>query len=77
MEGFLKREAVSPSLLDRSVTIAVEGVEGEKGRHVGKIVFISPVVEPNDRTQRIVAEVDNAQGLLGPGLRAKMIIHAR
>ncbi len=77
VEGFLKREAVSPSLLDRSVTIAVEGVEGEKGRHVGKIVFISPVVEPNDRTQRIVAEVDNAQGLLGPGLRAKMIIHAR
>lgn len=75
VEGFVKREAVSASLLDRSVTIVVEGVEGDKGRHVGKVVFISPVVEPNDRTQRIVAEVDNAQGLLGPGLRAKMIIH--
>jgi multidrug efflux pump subunit AcrA (membrane-fusion protein) len=77
VEGFLKRESVSPSLLERTVTIAVEGVEGDRGRHVGKIVFISPVVEPNDRTQRIVAEVDNSQGLLGPGLRAKMIIHAR
>ena len=77
VEGFLKREAISPSLLDRGVTILVEGGEGEKERHIGKIVFISPVVEPNDRTQRIVAEVDNSNGLLGPGLRAKMIIHAR
>ena len=77
VEGFLKREAVSPSLLDRSVSIVVEGGEAEKARHPGKIVFISPVVEPNDRTQRIVAEVDNSKGLLGPGLRAKMIIHVR
>ncbi len=77
VEGFLKRDSISPSLLDRGVTILVEGGEGEKERHFGKIVFISPVVETNDRTQRIVAEVDNAKGLLGPGLRAKMIIHAR
>lgn len=77
VEGFLKREAISPNMLDRSVTILVEGVEGDKGQHVGKIVFISPVVESNDRTQRIVAEVENTKGLLGPGLRAKMIIHAR
>ncbi|MDX1926269.1 MAG: efflux RND transporter periplasmic adaptor subunit [Pirellulaceae bacterium] len=77
VEGFLKRESVSPALLDRSVTIAVEGDEDDKVRHVGKIVYISPVVEPNDRTQRIVAEVDNSRGLLGPGLRAKMIIQAR
>lgn len=77
VEGFLKRDSVSTLLLDRSVSIVVEGGEGEKERHIGKIVFISPVVEPNDRTQRIVAEVDNSKGLLGPGLRAKMIIHAR
>lgn len=77
VEGFLKRDAVSPALLDRGVSIVVEGGVGEKVRHLGKIVFISPVVEPSDRTQRIVAEVDNSKGLLGPGLRAKMIIHAR
>jgi multidrug efflux pump subunit AcrA (membrane-fusion protein) len=77
VEGFLKRESVSPSLLDRSVSIVVEGGEVEKIRHPGKIVFISPVVEPNDRTQRIVAEIDNSKGLLGPGLRAKMMIQAR
>lgn len=77
VEGFVKRDAITTSLLDRSVTILVEGAEGEKDRHPGKIVFVSPVVEPNDRTQRIVAEVDNAKGILGPGLRARMIIHAR
>lgn len=77
VEGFVKRELASSSLVDRTVTIVVEGVEGEKGRHSGKVVFLSPVVEPNDRTQRIVAEVDNSRGLLGPGLRAKMIIHTR
>ena len=59
------------------MTIIVEGGEGEKEQHLGKIVFISPVVESNDRTQRVVAEVDNSKGHLGPGLRAKMIIHAR
>ncbi|MEQ1824356.1 MAG: efflux RND transporter periplasmic adaptor subunit [Pirellula sp.] len=77
VEGFLKRDAVSPTLLERTVTIIVEGGAGESERHVGKIVFISPVVESNDRTQRIVAEVDNSKGHLGPGMRAKMIIHAR
>jgi multidrug efflux pump subunit AcrA (membrane-fusion protein) len=77
VDGFIKRELASNSLVDRTVTIAVEGEAGEKGQHLGKVVFISPVVEPNDRTQRIVAEVDNARGLLGPGLRAKMIIHTR
>lgn len=77
VEGFLKRDLVSPSLLSRSVTIVVEGAGDTKDTYMGKITFISPVIEPNDRTQRIVAEVDNSKGLLGPGLRAKMIIHSR
>ncbi len=77
VEGFLKRDAIYPGLLERAVTVIVEGSEGERERHVGKIVFISPVVDSNDRTQRIVAEVDNSKGLLGPGLRAKMLIHSR
>lgn len=77
VEGFVKRDAVSPSLLNRNVYIVIEGGEAEKERHPGKIIFISPVVEPNDRTQRIVAEVDNSKGLLGPGLRAKMVILSR
>ncbi len=77
VEGFIKRAAITPGLLDRQITIMIEGSEGERGKHPGKIVFISPEVDPNDGTQRIVAEVDNSKGLLGPGLRAKMLIPSR
>lgn len=77
VEGFLKRESVHSGLLNRRVTIVLEGTDGEKGRYTGQIVFVSPVVDPNDRTQRVVAEVENPKGELGPGLRAKMLIHSR
>lgn len=77
VEGFLKRESVHPGLINRRISIVIEGTDGEKGRYPGQIVFISPVVDPNDRTQRIVAEVENPNGELGPGLRAKMLVHSK
>jgi macrolide-specific efflux system membrane fusion protein len=77
VEGFLKRDLVRAGLEGSPVTIILEGTEGDKGRFPGKIVFVSLEVDPGDKTQRVIAEVDNSKQLLAPGLRAKMIIHAR
>ncbi|MEM9173981.1 MAG: efflux RND transporter periplasmic adaptor subunit [Myxococcota bacterium] len=38
----------------------------------GKVAFIAPTIDPDTRTLRIKAEVDNAEGLLRPGLFARM-----
>lgn len=77
VEGFLNRDLVRAGLEGCPVTVILEGTEGDKGRFPGKIVFVSLEVDPGDQTQRVIAEVDNSKQLLAPGLRAKMIIHAR
>jgi membrane fusion protein (multidrug efflux system) len=38
----------------------------------GVVTFVSPTVDPATRTLRIKAEVDNAEGLLRPGLFARV-----
>lgn len=44
-----------------------------RGRDFGGVVtFVSPTVDPDTRTLRIKAEVDNAEGLLRPGLFARV-----
>ncbi|MFK7894978.1 MAG: efflux RND transporter periplasmic adaptor subunit [Myxococcota bacterium] len=38
----------------------------------GKVSFVAPTVDPSTRTLRIKADVDNAEGLLRPGLFARV-----
>jgi membrane fusion protein (multidrug efflux system) len=38
----------------------------------GKVTFVAPTVDPATRTLRIKAEVDNSEGLLRPGLFARV-----
>ncbi|MGB0620367.1 MAG: efflux RND transporter periplasmic adaptor subunit [Myxococcota bacterium] len=38
----------------------------------GRVAFIAPTIDPNTRTLRIKAEIDNSEGLLRPGLFARM-----
>ncbi len=38
----------------------------------GVVSFVSPTVDPNTRTLRIKAQVDNSHGLLRPGLFARI-----
>ena len=38
----------------------------------GRVAFIAPTIDPNTRTLRIKAEIDNIEGLLRPGLFARM-----
>ena len=38
----------------------------------GVVTFVAPTIDPATRTLRIKAEIDNAEGLLRPGLFARM-----
>ena len=77
VEGFLKRDLVRPGLVDSPVIVVLEGKDREQDGVVGRIVFVSPEVDSADRTQRIVAEIDNSKMQLAPGLRARIIIPSR
>jgi membrane fusion protein (multidrug efflux system) len=39
-----------------------------------KVTFIAPTVDPGTRTLRIKAEIDNAEGILRPGLFARVLV---
>ncbi len=70
-EGRLPFRADQPSMLGQEVVFRSEGTP-EVQR--GKIVFVSPEVDPNDRSQRIVAEIENTKGRLNPGLRGQLSV---
>ncbi len=75
VEGFAIGGKIAPGAKDISVTVVVDRSDRQSIRRQGKVVFVSPEVDPNDGRQRILAEIDNSKGELGPGLRASMIIH--
>jgi RND family efflux transporter MFP subunit len=46
-------------------------VEGDRGRHAGRVVRLSPSIAEDNRTLLVEAEVPNEQGALRPGSFAK------
>jgi macrolide-specific efflux system membrane fusion protein len=47
---------------------------GEQNTFAGKIVFVSPEVDPITGQVRIWAEIDNRDGRLRPGQPARMAV---
>jgi macrolide-specific efflux system membrane fusion protein len=76
VEAMIHARDIAGDLDDAPVTISMD-VHG-KGvmTFPGKIVFVSPEISPVNGQVRIWAEVDNRDGLLKPGLRPRMTIHA-
>ncbi len=72
-EGFIRAEDATEHVVGRAVSLVVEPGES---RHAatGKIVFVSPEVDPITNQTRIWAEIDNRDGRLRPGQRARMIL---
>ncbi len=56
--------------LGQPVTISVGAFRDRSFE--GKVSFVAPTVDPGTRTLRIKADVDNAEGLLRPGLFARV-----
>ena len=73
-EGFLKIDSLRPDLQNRQVQLSVAMPDGSTTEFPGKIVFLSPEVDPVNSQVRIWAEVENKDLLLRPGMRARLRI---
>lgn len=78
IEGFLNAGAYDPSeVAGRPVTVVVELARGRRVQFVGKITYVSPLVQAGGE-YRVWAEVanrqENSQWLLRPGHSAEMTV---
>ena len=74
-EGFIDHDLVTHNMRGARVTLQLETPAHSIQRFPGKIVFVSPEVDPVDGKVRFWAEVENTDLQIRPGLRATMIIH--
>jgi macrolide-specific efflux system membrane fusion protein len=74
-EGLVDARGVRGDLHGRAVKLSVEQ-GGEQAEYAGKIVFVSPEIDPVSGQVRVWAEIDNRQLQLRPGLHGSMVIAA-
>lgn len=73
-EGFVNLQSVERDLVGKKVQLTID-LPGRTGaKFVGKLLFVSPEIDPINRQTRVVAEVDNKDLALQPGLRPAMVI---
>ncbi len=73
-DGFVAATLVKGDLRGSGVTILPELTAKVGAKFSGKIVFVSPEIDPINGQVRVWAEVENPNGQLRPGLRVKMQI---
>ena len=72
-EGFIQAKDAVDSLVGRPVTLSVD-VAGQGRKFPGKVVFVSPEVNPVNGQVRVWAEIENPGLQLKPGLQARLTI---
>lgn len=73
-EGFFKVDDLQYDLQDRPVKLQVKLPGDQDAVFPGKVVFISPEIDPINSQVRFWAEVDNSERKLRPGMRADLSI---
>lgn len=77
VKGFIKAADSRPNLVGRSVRVRVRLANGSTETAIGKLVFVSPLIDPDNREVAVVAEIPNRAGRLQPGLQGAMTILAK
>jgi macrolide-specific efflux system membrane fusion protein len=73
-EGLVSAQAAGSDLNGRAVKLSVD-VDGSGSKQFdGKIVFVSPEIDPVNGQVRVWAEIDNSGLQLRPGLHGSMVI---
>jgi macrolide-specific efflux system membrane fusion protein len=72
-EGLVDARSIEGDLNGRPVTLSVEQAGG-RTEYAGKIVFVSPEVDPVSGQVRVWAEIENRELALRPGLQGSMVI---
>jgi len=75
-EGFLHANRDDGTLTGRPVRLAIDLPGRPDAEFTGRVVFVSPEVNPVNHQVRIRAEIENRGLLLRPGLQAKLTITA-
>ena len=70
VEGFLGADVAKSSLEGRAVALTLDA----GGTFAGKLIFVSPEIDPINRQVRILAEIDNPTLTLQPGSRGTLTI---
>ena len=73
-EAFLSAKESSQNLVGRKVAFVVPSDSTDPHPHEGKLVFVSPEIDPVNGQVRIWAEIDNKELKLRPGQTATLII---
>lgn len=76
-EGFAPADQLTPDSIGRGVTLTVERPGQPAEKFTGKLVFISPEIDPVNKQVRFWAEVENSQSKLRPGQTGALAIHPR
>ncbi len=74
VEGFVDSRQVRGNLRGAAVVVHVTLAEETRVTVKGKLVFVSPEVDPVNNQVRVWAEIDNPDLTLRPGLPAEMMI---
>jgi macrolide-specific efflux system membrane fusion protein len=73
-EGLVHVRQLPPNLAGAPVSVVVDLPGKGDTTFSGKVVFVSPEINPVNGQARVWAEIDNQEGLLRPGLRPRMTI---
>lgn len=74
VRGFIKAADSKPKLVGKSVRVTVTLAGGGTETVYGKLVFVNPLIDPNNRDVSVIAEIPNRSGRLQPGLQGSMTI---
>ena len=67
-------EAAGRAPPDSPVLLAVELPDGQQAEFPGKLVFVSPEIDPVNAQVRVWAEIENEGLRLRPGMRGRLIV---
>jgi macrolide-specific efflux system membrane fusion protein len=73
-EGFVDARNLERELLDAPVKVRVSLPGQPEAEFSGRVVFVSPEIDPVNSQVRIWADIENPKLELRPGLRAAMTI---
>lgn len=76
VECFLSAKDLSDDLVGRPVTLRVDLPGQPNSEFPGRVVFVSPEINPVNNQTRVWAEIENRGLRLRPGLKGAMVIHA-
>jgi multidrug resistance efflux pump len=74
IEAFLDAAQAAPGLEGRPVTLTIDLPGKPAAAFPGKLTFVSPEIDPFNRSVRILAEFDNPSFLLQPGMRGTLTV---